>query len=161
MIIIVERRKITPTITASIVVARLDLNDIANLNVGDKDGSKIDTGTQVLYGVEPGTKQGKGPIPAGEYKVGIRTMGPMHAEYKNRFPFHVGMLEVLDVPGFLDILIHCGNFVLDTRGCLIVGNIFRHDQLEESAVAYKRLYLSVIESAKSGKLSIKYMEPIR
>ncbi len=46
-------------------------------------------------------------IPAGSYKVGLRTTGGFHARYEKRFSdIHQGMLHVQDVPGFEFILIH-------------------------------------------------------
>src|SRR4051812_40685321 len=62
-------------------------------------------------------------IPAGEYKIKLRTSGPHHEKYKKKFPdFHRGMLELRDVPNFNDILIHIGNTEKDTDGCLLVGS---------------------------------------
>ena len=48
-------------------------------------------------------------IPAGEYNLALRMHGMMHDKYQFRFAdIHVGMIELLDVPDFTDILIHCG-----------------------------------------------------
>jgi hypothetical protein len=110
----------------------------------------------ICYGIEPGVGSGKGPIPAGLYKVGIRTVGEFHAKYAARFPYHVGMLEVLGVPGFEAILLHCGNSFADTKGCLLLGRQFKSGVLFESEKAYTFLYNTVIAAAMAGNLSIEY-----
>lgn len=58
----------------------------------------------------------------GTYRLKLRKFGGHHIRYAKRFPdFHVGMIEVLNVEGFTDILIHIGNTVSDTAGCILVG----------------------------------------
>ena len=52
-------------------------------------------------------------IPKGRYKCVLR--------YSVTYNWHY---HVLDVEGRTLILIHFGNYYLDTRGCLIVGNDF-------------------------------------
>ena len=50
---------------------------------------------------------GETRIPNGVYKLGLRKVGGYHVRYTKRFPhIHIGMLHVLDVPGFEYILIH-------------------------------------------------------
>ena len=62
-------------------------------------------------------------IPEGEYCLGFRTVGGFDAKYAHRFAdIHVGMLEILNVPNFTHILIHCGNTDEDTAGCLLLGD---------------------------------------
>ena len=63
-------------------------------------------------------------IPEGIYKLELRRYGGFHARYQERYgsDWHKGMLEVLDVPGFTDILVHCGNTDEDTSGCILVGD---------------------------------------
>lgn len=102
-------------------------------------------------------------IPAGEYRVGLRTAGKHHVQYKQQFPdIHKGMLHVLDVPGFEFILIHCGNTQADTSGCLLVGSGAVTEQgnmsISSSRVAYRKIYPMVIDSALGGKLTITYVD---
>lgn len=102
---------------------------------------------------------GKTRIPAGEYKVGVRTVGGFHNRYLSRFPsFHKGMLHIQEVPGFEYILIHCGNDHEDTAGCLLLGadaiTTYGAMRLVNSTAAYERLYKHVIQSALDGKLEI-------
>ena len=97
-------------------------------------------------------------IPAGEYTLGLKTHGRLHDKYQFRFPeLHVGMIELLDVPNFTDILIHCGNTNEDTSGCLLVGDTQENNNTKESGYigkstfAYFRIYKSISEALKSGE----------
>lgn len=102
-------------------------------------------------------------VPAGIYKIGVRTVGGFHNRYKNKFSsIHQGMLEIVEVPGFKYILIHVGNTHENTEGCLLVGvgaNSRSEDMSIQSSVeAYKKLYVNVIESAMNGDLTIEYVD---
>ena len=107
---------------------------------------------------------GETRIPEGEYCIGWRTVGGFNARYTERFPdIHVGMLEVMDVPGFTHILIHCGNDDEDTAGCLLVGdtqsnnNTVRNGFIGKSVAAYKKLYTNIALALESGEdVTIEY-----
>ena len=97
-------------------------------------------------------------IPAGEYTLGLKTHGRLHDKYQFRFPeLHVGMIELLDVPNFTDILIHCGNTNEDTSGCLLVGDTQENNNTKESGFigkstfAYFRIYKTISESLLAGE----------
>lgn len=100
---------------------------------------------------------GETRIPEGTYKVELRKWGEHHEKYNNKFPeFHKGMLQIMDVPNYDDILIHIGNFVNDTEGCLLVGdtsinNINEPDVINNSTIAYKRMYPSIANAIESGE----------
>lgn len=98
-------------------------------------------------------------IPDGTYQVVLRTFGGHHERYQKKFPEHKGMLWVIEVPGFKDILIHIGNTDDDTSGCLLVGlNVDEaRGQLYNSTAAYRRMYSKVIEAFDRGEeVWIKY-----
>lgn len=102
-------------------------------------------------------------IPAGTYKMAVRTQGKHHQQYKERFKdIHKGMLEILNVPNFTDILIHCGNTHTDTEGCLLVGTSAHTEadnmSVSSSGVAYQKLYPLVIGAAEAGNLSITILD---
>lgn len=59
-------------------------------------------------------------IPAGRYRVVPRTVGSFFEKYKKQFG-HKFVLHLLDVPGFEYILLHIGNTVKDTSGCVLVN----------------------------------------
>lgn len=99
---------------------------------------------------------GETRIPAGTYEIKLRTVSPMAARYKLRFPWHRGMLWLQDVPGFTFIYIHIGNDDDDTAGCILVGNGARLDsmKLQASTPAYLDLYRRVVDAAEAGELEI-------
>ena len=109
-------------------------------------------------------KYGETRIPDGKYKLGLRKVGGYHAKYSKRVShIHVGMLHVLDVPGFEYILIHCGNTDEHTAGCLLVGDSQENNQIKKdgfigkSTQAYKRIYPAIAKAIKAGEcVTIKY-----
>ena len=132
-------------------------------------------GVFACFGLEDEYRAHKIPgetrIPSGTYQIGLKLVGGFNFRYHQKFPlFHLGMLEVLDVPNFTDILIHIGNDDDDTAGCLLVGqnaNTVNGLTVGSSTSAYSMLYNQCIRAAQGGKLSIEYrdndhvMEPIR
>lgn len=100
-------------------------------------------------------------IPSREYELGLRTEGTHHERYKKKFPHdHVGMLQVLNVPGFEYILIHIGNDESETSGCLLVGNqITKEGKLIDSTGAYITMYRKIAPKLKAGeKVTINYLD---
>lgn len=84
-------------------------------------------------------------IPAGRYELRLRKFGGLYDRYRVRYPWNEpGMLWLQDVPGFDDVLVHCGNHKNDTRGCLLVGHgAFVYGTLSQSVEAYHELYKRV------------------
>ena len=107
---------------------------------------------------------GETRIPNGTYKLALRKTGGYHQKYSKRFSdIHIGMLHVVDVPGFEYILIHCGNTDEHTAGCLLVGDSQENNQIQEngfigkSTQAYKRIYPRIAEAIECGEeVIIKY-----
>ena len=107
---------------------------------------------------------GETRIPDGMYKMGLRKVGGYNARYSKKFAdIHIGMLHVLDVPGFEYILIHCGNTDEHTAGCLLVGDSQENNQITKdgfigkSTQAYKRIYPRIAEAIDCGeKVTITY-----
>lgn len=105
-------------------------------------------------------------IPAGKYKVKLRSEGSFHEKYLAKFgaDFHKGMLWVTDVPNFEYILIHIGNSDDDTAGCLLVGNTSQQNITEEGTIggsteAYKRIYPQIRDAILEGKdVFIEYVD---
>lgn len=122
------------------------------------------------YGLEDEYRKtkvkGETRIPAGTYKIGVRTVGGFHSRYVKKFgDLHEGMLHVQDVPGFEYILIHTGNTDEHTMGCLLVGTTRSEKtgdmKVGASVSAYKKFYPKVIGAAKAGNLTIEYLDSDR
>lgn len=103
--------------------------------------------------------RGETRIPAGSYRIKLRTVGGFHARELRRYgdDWHHGMLWLQDVPGFEYILIHCGNTERDTEGCIIVGtsavpNGKGGGSVSGSRAAYERLYPRVAAAILAGEM---------
>lgn len=98
---------------------------------------------------------GKTAIPAGTYRITLRTAGTTHEAYKNRFPeFHKGSLWIRDIPGYEYVLIHCGNTPADTSGCVLVGLVYDTsvpDKIVNSELAYRRIYPIIADAIERGE----------
>jgi hypothetical protein len=110
---------------------------------------------------------GETRIPAGTYKLGLRTEGGFHNRYLSRYgaDFHKGMIWVLDVPGFEWILWHSGNTDENTAGCLLLGNtqtsnlIAKDGFIGNSRDAYKLVYPRVLAAIESGlDVEVEYID---
>ena len=110
---------------------------------------------------------GETRIPAGTYKLGLRTEGGFHTKYISKFgaDFHKGMIWVLDVPGFEYILWHIGNTDENTAGCLLLGdsqesNLVKKDGFVGSSTnAYKLVYPRVLAAIQSGlNVEVEYID---
>ncbi len=92
-------------------------------------------------------------IPAGTYEITLRTGSPMARQYRERFgPDHRGIPELMDVPGFTDILIHIGNEEDDTDGCLLPGEHadFVHLRVLNSLRAYREIQRDIQAAIDRG-----------
>jgi hypothetical protein len=104
---------------------------------------------------------GETRIPAGRYDLRLRGWGGFHTRYMTRFAdIHEGMLELVGVPNFTDILIHCGNTDKDSAGCILVGdgaheNVTTRGYLTASESAYRRFYPAVARAVKNGGAHIE------
>ena len=76
-------------------------------------------------------------IPAGEYKVRLRTA----KESSTRDYLH---LLVQDVEGRSYILVHIGNFPKDTKGCILVGQSRQQDRVNNSRLAMDLLIKEIV-----------------
>ena len=99
---------------------------------------------------------GETRIPAGTYKLKLRTEGGFHNRYVGKYgAMHKGMIHVQDVPGFEYILWHTGNTDEHTAGCLILGNTQTNNRIAKdgfigsSVDAYKFVYPRVAAAIES------------
>ena len=95
---------------------------------------------------------GRTRFKAGTYEIKLRTEGKFHEKYSKRFPLiHKGMLQIIDVPDYEYILLHCGNSEKDTAGCIIVGMGIDGDRLTNSTEAYKNIYTDILKILERGE----------
>lgn len=64
---------------------------------------------------------GETAIPAGRYRLGLRTDSPKFAHYYDRWDWYKGMPHIQNVPGFQWIYLHPGLDHRDSEGCVLVG----------------------------------------
>lgn len=87
-------------------------------------------------------------IPAGSYQLELKPVGASRFDDSAREMLgdgHKGMIRLVDVEGFSEILIHWGNFHTDTSGCILLGMGTGYDDrgnfmIKESRATYKRVY---------------------
>ena len=104
---------------------------------------------------------GETRIPAGHYKLKPREFAGMYARYTKKYKWHRGMIEVVDVPGFTDILFHLGNRDSDTSGCILVGRsaqLLGNYTVPESALAYEPFYKLVIDAVYAGECTLTIVD---
>jgi Family of unknown function (DUF5675) len=83
---------------------------------------KLEQGGEKIYG--------RTAIPRGSYKVIIN----FSQRFKRDLPL------VLNVPGFTGIRIHAGNTAEDTEGCVLVGSSRGDQRVNNSRVAFNKLF---------------------
>lgn len=90
-------------------------------------------------------------IPLGTYKIAMNVVSP---KYRFRMPYRINagcVPRLLGVPGFDGILIHIGNFLKDTAGCILVGERATLTRLWNSTKAYNSLYRKLKEAHLKGE----------
>lgn len=85
---------------------------------------------------------GKTAIPEGTYEM-VLSYSP---RFKKILP------EILNVPNFTGIRIHCGNSSADSSGCILVGTWDgeKEDWVSDSKVAFNKL-MSLLQKAADNK----------
>lgn len=97
----------TPNSTVSVMYVPSDDNKFLGFVIEDGHRDKKEAG--------------KTRIPAGIYEIKKRFAGRHYDSYTGRFE-HKHTFQVMDVPNFSWIMIHVGNTVKDTEGCLLLNN---------------------------------------
>lgn len=95
-------------------------------------------------------------IPLGTYKVVTNIISP---KYRFRYPynkFNGCVPRLLHVSGFDGILIHVGNFLKDTLGCILVGERANLSRLFNSTKAYLSLW-NKLQHADDISLTIEIL----
>src|SRR5690554_1755339 len=94
-------------------IIRDDSDDVRTLGSFEFSGRKF---CDVLENPHRDKKvDGETRFKAGIYPLALNTEGNMNKRYNELFPtFHVGMIEICDIPDFTWVYIHIGNFIKDT-----------------------------------------------
>lgn len=97
-------------------------------------------------------------IPGGIiYKLGLYRSGRLHSKYSENYPgIHHGMIQVLNVPEFENILFHIGNHSQNTSGCILLGDKANNNTtgsglIENSRTAYIRVYPRIAGAIVRGE----------
>lgn len=99
-------------------------------------------------------QKGKTAIPTGTYDITLDEISPKYSKKEKYKPIEGKLPRLLDVPGFDGILIHCGNSVNDTEGCILVGKNKLKGRVCESTDTFFRLY-KLLQKAKEKNKDIK------
>ena len=97
---------------------------------------------------------GKTRIPEGTYRLAWRDAGRWATRFKREgLP---GSLELRDVPGFSDVLIHWGNSQTDTEGCVLPNRYLYLDERRggKSRIATLGIYRLVHETGGEWELNV-------
>lgn len=115
-------------------------------------------GEFVCFVLEDGYREkkiaGETRIAPGVYRVEQRKEGHFFEQYRAQFR-HGYALELKGVPNFQYILLHIGNTVHDTRGCLLVGlgvGFNGNFAVNQSTAAYLQLYEMVKLAFDKGEV---------
>ncbi len=99
---------------------------------------------------------GETAIPAGVYRLELRTDGGMTQRYAARYPhMHRGMIWLREVPMFEWIYIHVGNYPSDTNGCILVGTTAGKNRIGGSRNAYEAIYPILATAIEGGGCTIE------
>lgn len=130
------------------------------------DSVMLIDGVAQCFGIEDEHRNvkvwGETRIPDGIYELKLKTHGGFHNLYSKKFSdIHIGMLQIMNVPNFEDVLIHIGNTDKDTAACYLVGMDQSMDSkgfLGNSTTAYKKIYPPISkELVNKEKVTIEFI----
>jgi hypothetical protein len=84
---------------------------------------------------------GETAIPYGVYDISIT--------YSPRFGRYLPLL--LSVPNFSGVRIHAGNTHKDTEGCILVGTTKGKNSIQNSRIAFSKLYNKMVYAKQNGQ----------
>lgn len=105
------------------------------------------TQTMPLSEIKKKKVYGETAIPTGTYKVVMNVISP---KFKNRVwakPYGGKLPRLLDVPGYDGVLIHVGNTVQDSLGCILVGENKVKGKVINSTITFNKV-MSILLKAK-------------
>lgn len=104
-------------------------------------------------------KLGETRIHPGIYALELKAVGTSRFDEsakRNLGQYHKGMIRLVGVLGFSEILIHTGNTEKDTAGCILVGlregrDTNGHHMAVDSWAAYRKIYPPIAEAILAGE----------
>lgn len=104
-------------------------------------------------------KSGETRIHPGTYALELKPVGTSRFDAsakKNLGIHHKGMIRLVGVLGFTEVLIHTGNTEEDTAGCILVGmkegkDAEGHHTVIDSWTAYRKIYPPIAEAILAGE----------
>lgn len=133
--------------TLELILDRRYPKDKYTIGILTCEGKRI---CEVLELPVKGTHHGKTAIPAGRYEIDMNTVSP---KFATRFwaAIFKGIVPWLkNVPGRSRILIHPGNSVEDTDGCLLPGNNREKGKVLDSSACYLMLIKGYLRPAAAA-----------
>lgn len=112
------------------------------------------TSISTLEQIKEAKRKGKTAIPSGTYRLDLESVSPRFGN--NEFYKLVcrGKLpRIVSIKGYAGVLIHCGNTVADTEGCLLVGENKEKGKVLNSRKAFERL-MGELSKYKSATIEI-------
>lgn len=115
-------------------------------------------GVFICFTLEDGYKaekvRGETRIPGGRYEIVDRKEGKIFEKQKRKFGF--GFVPWLkNVPNYEWILIHIGNYISETLGCLLVGERIEMANgnycIGNSTLAFKKVFAIIEEAFNNGE----------
>lgn len=90
-------------------------------------------------------------VPYGFYRVRLDVISPRFARKRGYESIGARMPRLVDVPGFSGVLLHPGNTVADTAGCILVGHRCGAGRLTRSRQAFFNLYERMQKAVDAGQ----------
>lgn len=100
-------------------------------------------------------------IPVGMYYVDMNTVSPKYSDfvkYPYAKPYKGKMPRLQNVPGYDGVLIHPGNTISHTSGCILVGENKVKGQVINSQATWKKLMDILTKKKDVVVLTIKYKD---
>ena len=94
---------------------------------------------------------GETAIPTGSYTINMNTVSPKFKSRSWAKPYGGKLPRLLNVKGFEGVLIHVGNTIKDTLGCIIVGENKVKGQVINSTVTFNKLMKVLLEASLKGE----------
>lgn len=117
-------------------------------------GELLYKGTHLCDTLEPPYQRVHGAIPQGTYEITIKVQSPRYSVFKKYDFCNARMPRLLHVPGRSGILIHPGNKVEDTQGCILVGNNRVRGQVLQSYDTFRKLYAILTQIPSNATIQV-------